>query len=465
MCSTLKRLLPVILALAAGYFGPQARALARIGSESHPCALFFVSDIERLGARFQRVRPSIPLENLTGLVLFRKLALGAVPDSLIKSPEMKVVMDHYMEEYLRNFAQELVYSRAEPRTLNLDLLVKSAMKDFDEALSRYDSSKSRKIQFTSMVESAKNRVRNTIYKGDIESFRKRLEVRVKDLDPNDEKFQRKRTDMFFAEVKNAIPPKEMMLSSDMESVAAEYVQPLVQHYVRAVRQKFRSLSNVIEFDEFMSPGNTQFLKSYRNFDPDRVDTFYTYVKGNVYQAIYSFALSHLDLNSSEYAELTKLRTFRDEYVETHNREPTQKEMAAHISRDVSRVRLLLSRAKFRETSLEATNDLKSSNRRNRIPDQGPRPEQTAEEGLRSEAIQKALDLLEPRTRKFMIEYYFEGLSFQQIADRYKAETGVSISRQRVTELVSGESQKKQYEAFLNALRAYDPRLGTTHEDE
>jgi RNA polymerase sigma factor for flagellar operon FliA len=188
-----------------------------------------------------------------------------------------------------------------------------------------------------------------------------------------------------------------------DELAIQYL-PAVK--AMAYRLKER-LPSSIDFADLVSVATEELIKLARRYDENLNDSFWGYAKKRVYGAMLDY-LRSLDILSRANRKLVKAIDYAvEEYLLTHESEPTDEELAAILEEDIEKVHDARV-ASHIYTVMPLHDQLQ-------VGDEGASLAQVEREEL-VEVIQKVLATFKEREQLVIQLYYFEELTLKEISE-------------------------------------------------
>jgi RNA polymerase sigma factor for flagellar operon FliA len=207
-----------------------------------------------------------------------------------------------------------------------------------------------------------------------------------------------------------------------DELAIQYL-PAVK--AMAYRLKER-LPSSIDFADLVSVATEELIKLARRYDENLNDSFWGYAKKRVYGAMLDY-LRSLDILSRANRKLVKAIDYAvEEYLLTHESEPTDEELAAILGEDIEKVHDARV-ASHIYTVMPLHDQLQ-------VGDEGAALAQIEKDEL-VEVIKKVLSTYKEREQMIIQLYYFEELTLKEISSI------LNITESRISQIHKSVIQK------------------------
>jgi RNA polymerase sigma factor for flagellar operon FliA len=188
-----------------------------------------------------------------------------------------------------------------------------------------------------------------------------------------------------------------------DELAIQYL-PAVK--AMAYRLKER-LPSSVDFSDLSAIGTEELIKLARRYDESINDSFWGYAKTRVYGAMLDY-LRSLDILSRASRKLVKAIDYAvDEYMLTHDEEPTDEELALKLDESVEKIHEARIASNI-YTVMPLHDQLQ-------VGDEGAALAQVEKDEL-VEVIKKVLSGYKEREQMIIQLYYFEELTLKEISD-------------------------------------------------
>ncbi|NLV86549.1 MAG: FliA/WhiG family RNA polymerase sigma factor [Clostridiales bacterium] len=230
-------------------------------------------------------------------------------------------------------------------------------------------------------------------------------------------------------------PEGLMLKYK-ETGDVELRNQLVMHYLQYVNVAIYSMRSVllsnIPFEDFFNQGIIALIESIERYDPERGASFDTYSYLGIRGAILKYARKQNWLPNRVWDARRRIVQGRAELEQQLFREPTEKELAAHLEMSEEQLGSLAGEISAIDTvSFE---ELLENTYNNFLENSGLVHDADVSEGLLREELTKALgeaiDRLAPRQKQVISLYYYENLNLREIGEV------LGVSQQRVSQIRS-----------------------------
>ena len=207
-----------------------------------------------------------------------------------------------------------------------------------------------------------------------------------------------------------------------DELAIQYL-PAVK--AMAYRLKER-LPSSIDFSDLSAIGTEELIKLARRYDEMQNDSFWGYAKKRVYGAMLDY-LRSLDILSRASRKLVKAIDYAvEEYLLTHDCEPTDEELAVQLDESVEKVH---------EARIASTiYNVMPLHDQLQVGDEGAALAQVEQEEL-IDVIKKVLSSFKEREQMVIQLYYFEELTLKEISEV------LEITESRISQIHKSVLQK------------------------
>jgi len=197
--------------------------------------------------------------------------------------------------------------------------------------------------------------------------------------------------------------------------------------VRAMAYRLKErLPSSIDFSDLSAIGTEELIKLARRYDVTRNDSFWGYAKKRVYGAMLDY-LRSLDILSRSSRKLVKsIDSIIQEYMLTHEEEPTDEELAQRLNETVAKVHDARIASSI-YTVMPLHDELQ-------IGDEGAALATIEKEELVS-IIKQVLKSYKEREQMIMQLYYFEELTLKEIS------VILNITESRISQIHKSVIQK------------------------
>jgi len=186
--------------------------------------------------------------------------------------------------------------------------------------------------------------------------------------------------------------------------------------LRIAKRMVKRYPASVELDDLVSIGTIAFIEAIDRHDPQNMSEFATYANLRVRGAIVDAMRTADWVPRSVRQRHRDLISTRQKLKTQFSREPTIAEIAEDLAVSVERVKVLYRDARI--YTLVSTDDkLRGSTQSviDKISSQREDPEEVAERQSIATAVRLAVHSLDPRERSLIQFYYFDGMSFAEIA--------------------------------------------------
>lgn len=181
------------------------------------------------------------------------------------------------------------------------------------------------------------------------------------------------------------------------------------------RSLHRQLPRIVTFDDLVGPGMLGLVNAIEKYKPSRSVTFKTFARFHIRGAMLDYLRSCDYMSRQDRTAFKRIEKARRELGEN----ASTAEIAAHLGDlEVKQVDRLLALATIAIHSVSQHPEVAER------PDHSLNPEAVLRRSELRDAIQNALDQINPRHAKVLKRYYFEGWTDKRIG----AELGVRESR-------------------------------------
>lgn len=219
-------------------------------------------------------------------------------------------------------------------------------------------------------------------------------------------------------------------------VTVERYMPLVKQIASKLMRNLRGC----DFDDLVSDGTLGLLRAVEQFDPSRGVKFETYATPVIRGSILN-GLRALDwVPERKRIKTRELQRAMDRLTALHGREGTQEELATELKITAKEVyELIADLGTAYLLSLDQPASSAADEERSfldTIKDENVKdPSSEIEFKEQRELLRQSLQLLSDREQMIVKLYYFEGISFEEIAGK------MSISKQRISQLHASVMKK------------------------
>lgn len=230
---------------------------------------------------------------------------------------------------------------------------------------------------------------------------------------------------------------------DITSVWQEYKKTknqdlrnfIIEHYVNIVKivagKLYNSLGGKVSMDDLYSAGILGLIDSVDKFDIDRDLKFETYATFRIRGAILDDIRALDWVPRSIRSKSKKLETAVSELSHQYNRLPTTIELSKHIGISEDEVKELLQETSvYNVISLEDFLTNREDDKPRDIKSDSKTPEDEFMDAHHKEMVVAALNQLKERDKLLMSLYYYEDLTYKEIAEL------LGISESRVSQIHS-----------------------------
>jgi RNA polymerase sigma factor for flagellar operon FliA len=188
----------------------------------------------------------------------------------------------------------------------------------------------------------------------------------------------------------------------------------------------------LEYEDLISQGLLGLIKAVDRYDPSHQTKFSTYASTRIRGHILDHLRSMDWLSRSARKRVREIQEATKELWETLRREPTEEELAEHLSLDIKELRKALQDSSIVIVSLDTEMDLVGDyegSLHEIVEDQSlDKPLETIVEKELKGRLEEALTQLAEREQLLLSLYYYEGLTMKEIG------TVLDISESRVCQL-------------------------------
>lgn len=210
------------------------------------------------------------------------------------------------------------------------------------------------------------------------------------------------------------PPARLRLTNSL----AEHYRPRIQRHATRIARK---LPRHVQVNDLVSAGFAGLVDAFRNFDPERMESFEAYIDHRIRGAILDELRAHDPLSRDRRTFVRKMALARQQLVSRLGREPSEAEVALEMDMSLALFRSRVARASemAQHQACEGSELVEEKeDDANRSPE--ARVEMTAE---RLQVL-RACETLPERQRLVLRLHYREELTLRQIGERL----GVTESR-------------------------------------
>ena len=250
------------------------------------------------------------------------------------------------------------------------------------------------------------------------------------------------------EIKVDKPEELMRLYKTTGNV--EMRNQLVMHYIQLVNISIYSMRSIllsnIPFEDFFNQGVLALIECIERYDPSRGASFDTYSYLGIRGSILKYLRKQNWLPNRVWEARKKITHGRIELEQILMREPTDKELAAHVGIGEKQLEGLITEMSAVDTvSFEELLESKYFNvaESRGFSDDSSISDRLIQEEL-LEALAEAIDKLPPKQKQVISLYYFENLNLREIGEV------LGVSQQRVSQI-----RAKALESLSEAIRQFD----------
>jgi RNA polymerase primary sigma factor len=188
----------------------------------------------------------------------------------------------------------------------------------------------------------------------------------------------------------------------------------------------------LDFVDLVQEGNLGLMRAADRFNPDLGFRFGTYAAWWVRQSIGRLLAEQggaVRIPPHVQESLQKINRITRRLVLRTGREPSIEELAAHLDKTPERVKEILTAGR-RPVSTDAHvgDEDDSATLLDFLPDPRTGPDEEADQRVQQAVLQDAMSALSPREREIISQRFQEGLTLQEVGDRFK------ITRERTRQL-------------------------------
>lgn len=224
---------------------------------------------------------------------------------------------------------------------------------------------------------------------------------------------------------------------------------LVMHYLQFVNVAIYSMRSIllsnIPFEDFFNQGVLALIECIDRYDPDRGASFDTYSYLGIRGAILKYLRKQNWLPNRVWEARKHITQGRAELEQTLMREPTDRELAAHLGLTEKQLDGLVSEMSVVDTvSFEEMLESSYMGGADSIAgEEGDVSDRLLREEMQ-EALAAAIDALPAKQKQVISLYYYENLNLREIGEV------LGVSQQRVSQI-----RAKALESLSEAMKKYD----------
>lgn len=231
---------------------------------------------------------------------------------------------------------------------------------------------------------------------------------------------------------------------------------LVMHYIQYVNAAIYSMRSVllsnIPFEDFFNQGVLALIDCIERYDPDRGASFDTYSYLGIRGSILKYLRKQNWLPNRVWEARKKIAQGRSELEQSLMREPTDRELATHLSLSEKQLDGLITEMTVVDTvSFEELLESAYTNISENIGNvsDGDVSERIFQEEL-MEALASAIEELPPKQKQVISLYYYENLNLREIGEV------LNVSQQRVSQIRAKalQSLTDYMQNFVNGERKH-----------
>jgi len=232
---------------------------------------------------------------------------------------------------------------------------------------------------------------------------------------------------------------------------------LVMHYIQYVNAAIYSMRSVllsnIPFEDFFNQGVLALIDCIERYDPDRGASFDTYSYLGIRGSILKYLRKQNWLPNRVWEARKKIAQGRSELEQRLMREPTDRELAVHLSLSEKQLDGLITEMSVIDTvSFEELLESAYTNMTENIgnaSENGDVSERIFQEELLA-ALGAAIEALPDKQKQVVSLYYYENLNLREIGEV------LNVSQQRVSQIRAKalESLTENLQGFINGERKH-----------